>query len=460
MVSICNDDWATLGVMSGHERKTLRLSATGQRIAVVGAGWAGLAAAVRAVQCGARVTLFDMAREPGGRARRVHTPAGALDNGQHILIGAYSATLGLMRSVGADPAVLLLRRPLALIDPAGHGLALPPGAPVPAFVRAVLAARGWRWRHRLALLGAASSWLLRGFHCAPGLTVAQLCHGLPAPVLRTLIEPLCLAALNTPMAQASAEVFLRVLKDALSGSRGSADLLLPRVPLSALLPDPALRWLAAAGATCHTGRRVMALAPETGGTRWQVDGEPFDGVVLACTATEAARLVAGIDAAWSARAAALRYEPIVTAYLADATLRLPQPMLALPAGPHAPAQFVFDLGALQTDPAASGHFAFVASGAAPWLVAGVDACGQALLRQARQVFPAGFQGADSTVLLHVAAERRATFACTPGLQRPQMAVAPGLLAAGDYVAGPYPATLEGAVRSGLAAAEALLSPVR
>ena len=91
---------------------------------------------------------------------------------------------------------------------------------------------------------------------------------------------------------------------------------------------------------------------------------------------------------------------------------------------------------------------------------GVDACGQALLRQARQVFPAAFQGADSTVLLHVAAERRATFACTPGLQRPQMAVAPGLLAAGDYVAGPYPATLEGAVRSGLAAAEALLSPVR
>ena len=430
-------------------------TAAAPRVAVIGAGWAGLAAAVRAVQGGAQVTLIEMAPEPGGRARRVHTPAGTLDNGQHILIGAYSATLGLMRAVGADPDALLLRRPLALVDPAGHGLVLPPGAPVPAFVRAVLAAQGWRLAHRLALLAAAGGWLLQGFRCAPGLTVAQLCARLPAPVLRALIEPLCLAALNTPMAEASAEVFLRVLKDALFGGAGSADLLLPRVPLSALLPDPAQRWLAAAGASCIGGRRVMTLAPLAGTTGWQVDGDTFDSVILACTATEAARLTARIAPGWAASAAALRYEPIVTAYLADATLRLPQPMLALPAGPLAPAQFVFDLGALQADPAARGRFAFVASGAAPWLGDGVQACGQAMLKQARQVFAAAFRGPDSGVLQHVAAERRATFACVPGLQRPAMAIAPGLLAAGDYVAGPYPATLEGAVRSGLAAAEAV-----
>ena len=432
----------------------------GPRIAVIGAGWSGLAAAVRAVQRGAQVTLIEMAPEPGGRARRVHTPVGALDNGQHILIGAYSATLGLMRGVGADPSALLLRRPLALVDPRGHGLALPPGAPVPAFLRAVLAANGWRLTHRLALLAAAGGWLLRGFHCAPGLTVAHLCARLPAPVRSTLIEPLCLAALNTPMAEASAKVFLRVLKDALFAGPGSADLLLPRVPLSALLPEPAWRWLAAAGASCISGRRVMTLAPLAGTTGWQVDGDNFDGVVLACSATEATRLTAQIAPSWAAGAAALRYEPIVTAYLADATLRLPQPMLALPAGPQAPAQFVFDLGALQADPAAHGRFAFVASGAAPWLGDGVQACGQAMLRQARQVFPAAFHGADGEVLLHVGAERRATFACVPGLQRPPMAIAPGLLAAGDYIAGPYPATLEGAVRSGLAAAQALPSPAR
>ncbi len=432
----------------------------GRRIAVVGAGWAGLAAAVQAVQRGAEVTVIEMAREAGGRARRVVTPGGAgLDNGQHVMIGAYTATLALMQTVGADITGGLLRRPLSLCQPDGRGLALPAGSPVPAFLRGVLANRGWRWSHKLALLRAASGWALGGFRAAPGQSVGQLCAGLPMTVQRDLIEPLCLAALNTPMAQASAEVFLRVLKDALFAGRGSADLLLPRVPLSALLPDPARRWLQAAGARWVNGQRVQALQPAagagTGAGGWQVDGDPFDAVVLACSATEAARLSALVAPGWSAQAASLRYEPIVTAYLVDRELRLPQPMVALTPGPGAAAQFAFDLGALHHDPAARGRFAFVASGAATALAEGVEACGRLLLQQARAQFPGAFTGPDAQVLLHVAAERRATFACTPGLQRPAMAIATGLLAAGDYVAGPYPATLEGAVRSGLAAADAL-----
>jgi hydroxysqualene dehydroxylase len=129
--------------------------------------------------------------------------------------------------------------------------------------------------------------------------------------------------------------------------------------------------------------------------------------------------------------------------------------VALPAGPRAPAQFAFDLGALHSDPASRGRWAFVASSAAPWLTEGLAPCGQALLAQARQAFPGRFAGPDDQVLVHVAAERRATFACTPGVSRPGAAIAPGLWAAGDAIAGPYPATLEGAVRSGLAAARAL-----
>ncbi|MBC7726982.1 MAG: NAD(P)-binding protein, partial [Microbacteriaceae bacterium] len=310
----------------------------GRRIVVVGAGWAGLAAAVQAGQRGAQVTVIEMARESGGRARRVLTPAGdTLDNGQHVMIGAYSATLGLMQTVGADIAGGLLRLPLALCQPDGRGLVLPVGAPVPAFLRGVLANRGWRWADKLALLRAAGGWMLGGFRAPPGQSVGQLCANLPAVVQRELIEPLCLAALNTPMAQASAEVFLRVLKDALFTRRGSADLLLPRLPLSALLPDPAWRWLDAAGARRITSQRVQALQPQGGG--WLVDGEHFDAVVLACSATEAARLAGAVAPGWAAQAAALRYEPTVPPYLADAGLRLPQPMVALPPGPASPAQF-------------------------------------------------------------------------------------------------------------------------
>ena len=112
------------------------------RVAVVGAGWAGIAAAVHARRAGHRVEVFEMAPQPGGRARTVRVGGLALDNGQHILIGAYTATLELMRLVGADPAMLLRRLPLALQYPDGQGLRLRPGAPMPAFVRAVLGRHG------------------------------------------------------------------------------------------------------------------------------------------------------------------------------------------------------------------------------------------------------------------------------------------------------------------------------
>jgi predicted NAD/FAD-dependent oxidoreductase len=126
-------------------------------------------------------------------------------------------------------------------------------------------------------------------------------------------------------------------------------------------------------------------------------------------------------------------------------------MIALPAGPLAPAQFAFDLGALGI---ADGLFGFVISGAAEWVQRGLQATAQATLQQAMSAFPA-FTGPLAPKVVHVAAEKRATFRCTPGLVRPSALIAPGLLAAGDYVAGPYPATLEGAVRSGREAALAL-----
>ena len=426
------------------------------RLAVVGAGWAGLAAAVHATQAGHSVTLFEMAPQVGGRARSVKTRLGTLDNGQHILIGAYTRTLALLRQVGVDPERVLLRRPLRLAYPDGRGLALPGGRPLPAFTRGVLTAQGWSWPDRLGLLAAAGGWLGRGFRCAPELTVETLCRRLPTAVRRDLIEPLCVAALNTPMAQASAAVFLRVLKDALFSGTGSADLLLPRQPLSQLLPAPALTWLQQHGAALHLTRRVMRL--EASGAHWQVDGDRFDAVVLACTASEASRLVAALNAPiateWSRCAASLRYEPIVTAYLHDAQLRFTAPMMALTADASAPAQFAFDLGALGMAP---GTFAFVVSGARAWVERGLAATGQAVLQQARQAFPGAFVGADDAVLQHIAAEQRATFACTPALRRPPARVAPGLSAAGDYIAGPYPATLEGAVRSGEQAAALALS---
>lgn len=404
-------------------------------VAIVGGGWAGIAAAVALADAGHDITVFEMAPQLGGRARSV---AGEppYDNGQHILIGAYRDSLALMRRLGIDPNAVLKRLPLALPYPGEPGLQLPPGPPLIAFARGVLAQHGWPLSARLGLLTAAGGWLARGFRCDTRLSVAELCARLPAAVKRDLIEPLCVAALNTPAPQASAQVFLRVLKDALFSGAGSADLLLPRRPLSELLAGPATAWL---GERLRLASRVQKIEP-----CWRVDGEAFDGVVLACTSVEAARLTADIAPAWSATAGALGFEPIITVYLSSPGSALPAPMLALREGPDAPAQFVFDHGALG---GAAGRFAFVVSGAAAWVERG--GCAEAVLAQAQREL----SWATPPVIDKVLTEKRATFACTPGLVRASARIAPGLWAAGDYIAGPYPATLEGAVRAGLAAAQ-------
>ena len=182
-----------------------------------------MAAAVQAVQAGHAVTVLEAARQFGGRARAMPLmlPDGrtvTADNGQHILIGAYTECLRLMRVVGVDPDQALLRLPLALTFPDGSGLALPDW-PAPWDAAAgILRARGWGWRDKWALLRAASAWQRAGFGCDEQLSVAQLCAPLTARLKDGFIEPLCVSALNTPMAQASARVFLRVLRDAMFGA--------------------------------------------------------------------------------------------------------------------------------------------------------------------------------------------------------------------------------------------------
>jgi squalene-associated FAD-dependent desaturase len=419
------------------------------KVAVIGAGWAGCAAAVEATRLGQQVTVFEAARIPGGRARRVdgRWPDGAalaLDNGQHILIGAYSETLRLMADVGMAADTALLRLPLTLQFPDGAGLAFPRlPAPLDALA-GIVRARGWTWRDKYSLLRAAVGWQVSGFRCASGLSVTQLCRGLSPAVMATLIEPLCVSALNTPADRASAQVYLRVLRDALFAASGGSNLLLPRVDLSALLPDAALAWVTQHGGEVGLGRRVQGLAHMAG--NWQVDGVPFERVILACPPAEAARLVetAGEPCqAWLAHARALRFEAITTVYAFSPGARLAQPMLTLRADTpdgQAPAQFVFDRGQLGGP---AGLLAFVVSASS----ADKEALTRRVLAQGERHL-----GLPALQAVQTIVEKRATFACLPGLQRPAAHVLPGLLACGDYLDGPYPATLEGAVRSGLQAA--------
>jgi squalene-associated FAD-dependent desaturase len=399
--------------------------------------------------------LFEAARTLGGRARRVDVAVNgnsmALDNGQHILIGAYSETLALMAALGVDMEASLLRIPLTLKSPDGNGLALPQWpAPFDALA-GILRARGWSWADKLSLLKVAIGWQLGGFTCKPQQSVADVCSQLSPQIMASFIEPLCVSALNIPAAQASGQVFLRVLRDAMFSGTGGSNLLLPRADLSALMPEAAAAWLQANGAEVRLGARVQSIHSQA--QRWVVNAgtpENFDAVLLACPPPEAARLAqsCGLPCAlWVSQATALKYEAISTVYAMSPGARLRQPMLALPSSVSRPAQFVFDRGQLGGP---AGLLAFVISashGDADELARQVGSQAKAQL------------GLTDLQVLQTIVEKRATFACTPALQRPGMQVTPAktplLLACGDYIDGPYPATLEGAVCSGLDAAHAL-----
>ena len=405
-------------------------------LTIVGAGWAGLAAAVAATQTGWQVTLYEATPLLGGRARSLAQRFAnqALDNGQHVLIGAYRDTLALMRTVGLDPQQLLHRLPLDLRFADGQGLHLPDW-PMPLNLLAGMArAQGWQLQDKASLIQACWRWQRAGFTCNPAWTVAQLGDdaGVSQRVTQQLIEPLCLSALNTPLDQASACVFLRVLHDALLGGPGSADLLLPRVDLGGLLPNACLSWLQAHGAHVHLNQRIQASTLE------ELQPSANTTLLLACPAWEAARLTANLAPAWAASCAGLRHAAIATVYLhcTDAGYTgLTRPMVALHSGPQAPAQFVFDRGALNHQ--------------AGLLAAVVSACTATRDEVTKQV-QAQVQQQLGLKHLHVVqtvVEKRATLACTPMLVRPEAFIAPRLCACGDYISGPYPSTHEGAVRS-------------
>ena len=426
------------------------------KVGIVGAGWAGMAAAVCAIQAGHTVSVYESSRSLGGRARSLAAtlPDGApvlLDNGQHILIGAYRETLRLMRLVGVSPEDALLRLPLTLLFADGRGLRFPRRAAPLDAVFGIVFARGWNMADKTCLLLLAARWRMAGFTCPAAMSVASLCGALTPRVMRELVEPLCVSALNTPADRASGQVFLRIMRDSVLGASGDSNLLLPRIDLSGLFPAAAASWLTQQGASIRLGERAHTVTPV--GALWCIDGAPYDLVVLATSAPDAVHVLAAAMPSsvaptaqqlgqWIAVAGALRHEAITTVYAWGRGATLAHPMLALRSGlghgTSLPAQFVFDRGQLGGP---AGLLAFVVSAS----LGSRETLQQQVLAQAKVQLGLGLQPVQTVV------EKRATFACTPGLQRPAMHIAPGLLACGDYVDGPYPSTLEGAVRSGIAA---------
>nr|MBL8457025.1 FAD-dependent oxidoreductase [Zoogloeaceae bacterium] len=420
-------------------------------IAIIGGGYAGMACAVELARAGHAVTVFERSLVLGGRARLVRRDDWQVDNGQHVLIGAYTELTRLLRLTGVSPKVLE-RIPLTLHIPGKlHLRAARLPAPLHLAV-GLVRSQGLDWQDRKAMLRLMRDLKKCGFRVEPGTTVRSLLHqsGQTARLANLVWNPLCVAALNTPPAEASAQVFADVLRDSLCADANASEILIPRVDLTELFPVQAARYLAVRRCRINTGNGIEGITTSPAG--FGLAGDPvadrrYDQVVIATAPYHAASLLDSIGGCerLARQIDALPYEPITTVYFAlGAGVRLPHPMIGLADGP---AQWAFDRGQLGSQ---AGLVALVISAHGPHEALSRDDLEITVHRQLENALQRRLPSPEWAMTI---TEKRATIACRPGLARPGARTpVNGLWLAGDYVDSPYPATLESAVRSGVAVA--------
>jgi zeta-carotene desaturase len=444
------------------------------KVVVIGGGFAGFAAATALQERRHEVVLLERRGILGGRATssRDAVTGDDVDNGTHVMVGAYSATLDLLRRSGAAELVQVQDElKLEWVDERGTSALDCPPLAAPLHLLAGLA--GLRVPLAVKLQGIRLGLAVRFGRRPEGLTLAEYFDrtGQGDAARRLIWDPLALAILNEPVERAAAVLFHRVYQEAFLRDHRASRLVFPRRGWSVLVERVAA-YFEGRGGRLRRGARASSLLVTDGrveGVRYQkrpeardaiAAGEPAawqvesaDAVVSAVPPPALLELLAEREAPAFAALKHFSGSPIVSVDLWLDRVVVDRVMLGLR---DAEMEWVFDKGRLHGREGAPQHLAFIVSAAyrsAPKTNAElVDAAVSAL----RRYFPAMAAAAVTRSL--VQREAQATFASTPALEalRPGPVTAlRGLFLAGDWTDTGLPATIEGAVRSGLRAADAV-----
>ncbi len=424
---------------------------------VVGGGWAGLAAAVELTRHKIPVILLESAKQLGGRARSIYANEMHVDNGQHLLLGAYESTLGLLRTIGVNEEDKLQRQPLSLqwLRPNGKPVSLnTKNLPAPFHLACGLfTAEGLSLKDRFSAINFSRKLQRNNFSIKQDCSVETLLqkHRQSQTLITALWEPLCVGALNTHIHEASAKIFLRTLSDSFRYSRSDSDLLLTKCNLGEILPEPASDYIETHNGSVRLGHRVTRLNIQNNGiTGVTLTGNsiPARHVILATPQTITRRLFEPHPAlnTITEQIKHIQHRPICTVYLQyDKQVQLGRWMQG---SLDTVSQWIFDRGLYGQ----AGLMAVVISGDGEHLEWDNDKlCGH-VAQELATLFPEW----PAALSQHVIREKRATFASTVNIQhyRPSAKTpVDGLYLAGDYTDVGLPATLEAAVRSGLQCAQ-------
>lgn len=426
-------------------------------VAVIGGGCAGLSAAATLAERGYAVTLFEASSQLGGRARSVVVQNNdlmqLLDNGQHILLGAYKDTLALLKKAGVNEKQAFSRLPLQInmqssLAKSTFYLKSANYLPAPLnLLMGFLTCKGLSFSERLLALKFMHYLKNSHYEIISDRPLYRFLtsHQQTIRLIELLWEPLCLAALNTPIESASTRVFLNVLRDTFTGHKSNSDFLLPRQDLSQVIALPLSQYIQSKGGSVRLNQRIRQLEVDNHGFSVETRDEKlhFSHVVVATSPARVDGLLASIPALKNAvlQMQQLKYQPIYTIYLQyPPEIKLPSAISGLT---DTVGQWVFDRGLLCKQ---NGLLAVVVSAEGKHQKLKQDELALKIAKELNRAFP----HLPKPLWHKVIAEKRATFACTPNLTRPANKTAQAnLLLAGDYTYADYPGTIEGAIRSGI-----------
>ncbi len=434
-----------------------------KHVTIIGGGWAGLAAAVELSKKNIPVTVYESAKQLGGRARSVKINHLAVDNGQHLMIGAYQQMLDLLKTINVIEKDVFYRAPqqIKIINLKTNETAFDlklPKLPAPLnLLFGTLQCPSLSFTEKFQTLYHFNNLLKKNIN--QDISVDQWLNNsrLPDNYIKYLLKPLCLAALTTHTHEASARIFQAVLQQTFNGPSSNTDLLIAKKNLSNIFPEAAKNYIESRGGKVHLKHRANQINLNNHQAVSVIINEKtidIDQLILATPAYATSKLLSSIKVCEPVcdKLNKINYEPVTTVYLQyPESISLPVPMMGMV---NSTGEWIFDRQYCKQP----GLIACVISATRSHLEMENKILAQKIEIELKQLFPHWPEAKSSAVIC----EKRASFRCLPDIDSIRPAIntpIKNLKLCGDYVyieeknRPGLPSTLEGTLQSGVKCAQ-------